>query len=378
MKNLAIIGASYLQLPLIRKAKELGYKTHVFAWKANDVGEEEADFFYPISIVEKEEILEKCKEISIDGICSIASDLAIITVNYVAQNLGLFSNSLICTERSTNKHLMRECFEKNNDPSPKSILINNIEDLENKDLIYPLIVKPIDRSGSRGITKVYCFDELEKAIEKAKKEGFDKNVLVEEFAKGQEYSVESISWKGNHTVLAITRKYTTGSPNFVETGHLEPAGLSEDLFKKICIVTKRALNSLGIEYGASHTEVKVDDKENIRIIEIGGRMGGDMIGSSLVEQTTGYDFVKAVIDVSLGNEPEKYISKNITNAGIKFIFNKNDYDLFNEVKSIENIKIIDCSFDDHFDDAVTDSSNRHGYFIMTSEDIGAIEDILER
>ena len=72
-KNLAIIGASYLQLPLIEKAKEMGYTTHVFAWKANDVGEEAADKFYPISIIEKEEILEVCKKIGICGICSIAS-----------------------------------------------------------------------------------------------------------------------------------------------------------------------------------------------------------------------------------------------------------------------------------------------------------------
>ena len=67
-KNLAIIGASYLQLPLIEKAKEMGYTTHVFAWAANDVGEEAADYFYPISIVEKEQILDVCRKIDICGI----------------------------------------------------------------------------------------------------------------------------------------------------------------------------------------------------------------------------------------------------------------------------------------------------------------------
>lgn len=84
-KNLAIIGASYLQLPLIEKAKEMGYTTHVFAWAANDVGEKAADYFYPISIIEKDQILEICEKIGICGICSIASDVAVITVNYVAE-----------------------------------------------------------------------------------------------------------------------------------------------------------------------------------------------------------------------------------------------------------------------------------------------------
>ena len=71
-RNLAIIGASYLQLPLIKKAKEMGYITHVFAWDTNDIGEKEANYFYPISIVEKEEILKICIQKNICGICSIA------------------------------------------------------------------------------------------------------------------------------------------------------------------------------------------------------------------------------------------------------------------------------------------------------------------
>ena len=91
MKNdLAIIGASYLQLPLIEKAKSMGFTTHVFAWAANDVGEKAADHFYPISIVEKDQIAEKCREIGICGICSIATDLGNYTVNYVANKLVVF------------------------------------------------------------------------------------------------------------------------------------------------------------------------------------------------------------------------------------------------------------------------------------------------
>ncbi len=379
MKKIAIIGASYLQLPLIRKAKKMGLITHVFAWKANDVGEKEADYFYPISIIEKEEILKKCIEVHIDGICSIASDLAIITVNYVAQNMGLVSNDFNCTVKSTNKHFMRKCFEENNDPSPKSILVDSIDDLNQKNLVYPLIVKPIDRSGSRGITKVFNDSELIFAIEKAKHVGFDKKALVEEYADGQEYSVESISWNGIHTILTVTKKYTTGSPNFIETGHLEPADISDILFIKTKNTINHALNSLGIKYGASHSEIKIDTKGNIKLIEIGGRMGGDMIGSSLVELSTGFDYVKSVIDVSLGNKPDNYDNKRIQNAGIKFLFNKNDYVLFEAARKNKKIKIIDYFIDgSNFSETVTDSSNRHGYYIMVSNNADEIKQILEK
>ena len=150
-KNLAIIGASYLQLPLIQKAKEMGYITHVFAWAANDVGEKEADYFYPISIIEKEQILEVCRKINICGICSISSDVAVVTVNYVAEKLGLTGNTIASTGKCTNKHLMREAFEKSGDPSPRSILVDDSVNLYKINLEYPVIVKPTDRSGSRGI-----------------------------------------------------------------------------------------------------------------------------------------------------------------------------------------------------------------------------------
>ena len=166
-RNIAIIGASYLQLPLIEKAKEMGFITHVFAWAANDIGETAADYFYPISITEVDEITEKCREIGICGICSIATDLGNYTVNFVANKLGLPGNSMECTRMSTNKHLMREAFERCGDPSPKSILVDATSDLSALDLDYPVIVKPTDRSGSRGIFKLETPEGLEDAVKAA-------------------------------------------------------------------------------------------------------------------------------------------------------------------------------------------------------------------
>ena len=367
MKNIAIIGASYLQLPLINKAKQLGYITHVFAWKANDVGEKEADFFYPISIVEKEKILEKCREIEIDAISSIGSDLAIITVNYVAQNMGLLSNDLECTNKSTNKNLMRKCFAENNDPSPKSLLVESTDDIK-EDISFPIIVKPLDRSGSRGITKLYDNNELDEAIDVAKKEGFEKKALIEEFIEGQEYSVECISFEGKHQFLQLTYKYTTGSPHFIEIAHLEPAPVSNILLEKIIKIVFHALDSLGIKYGASHSEIKIDDNGNIKIIEIGGRMGGDMIGSSLVHLSTGYDYVENVINISLNNKPTLYERLSNKYSAVIYIFDKNDLNKLDEIKKEDSGILVEYEVFDDCNDKITDSSNRHGYFIICSDD----------
>lgn len=366
MKKIAIIGASYLQEPLIEKAKEMGLETHVFAWKSGDIGEKTADYFYPISIVEKENILKECQKIGIDGICSIASDLAAVTVNYVAHAMNLIGNTPECVRVSTNKHAMRECFEKNGDPSPKSMKVASAADLQGIELKYPVIVKPLDRSGSRGITKLNDETGLSEAIERAKEQGFEKYALVEEFAVGQEYSVEYISWEGKHTFLALTQKYTTGAPHFIETGHLEPAFVEEPLLTTVKRVVEHALDSLGVTYGASHSELKISPAGEIKLIEIGARMGGDCIGSSLVPLSTGVDFVSDVIRVAMGEMPR--IDKTVSRAAaIRFVFCRKDLETLERIR-LEHPEYLVCeNIAEITGEEVADSSARFGYYVLVAD-----------
>ncbi|MEI3526412.1 MAG: ATP-grasp domain-containing protein [Eubacteriales bacterium] len=298
MKKIVIIGANSFQNPLILKAKSLGYETHVFAWQDGSVGERTADYFYPISIVERDAILEKCKELRPDAVTSIGSDLAMLTVNYVAGTLGLPCNSMECTEISTNKYAMRKAFRAAGVPVPgffEADADTTAEDL--KELKLPVIVKPTDRSGSRGITKVETWGQLKPALQDSVDNSFEKKAIVEEYLTGPEYSCECISCQGDHHFLAVTKKYTTGEPHFIETGHLEPAPLTEEQSAAIQRAVFAGLDALKVENGASHTEFKLEGSE-VRIIEIGARMGGDCIGSDLVELSTGYDFVRMVLDVA--------------------------------------------------------------------------------
>lgn len=366
MRKLAIIGASYLQKSLIEKAKSYGIETHVFAWKANDIGEKCADYFYPISITEKESILNKCRTIGIDGICSIASDLAVNTVNYVASNMSLVGNSMESSAISTNKFLMKKAFSNASIPTPTSIQVESIDDLKNLSLKFPLIVKPVDRSGSRGITELFSTQGLRAAIERAKDYGYIKKVLVEEYAEGQEYSVECITWEGKHDLLAITRKFTTGTPHFIETGHIEPSGLDLETSLRIKKIVFRALDSLMIEYGASHSEIKIDHSGNIKVIEIGARGGGDCICSNLVELSTGIDFVKAVIDVALGNKPI-IMKKHNKASAIRYIIGKGDLDDYYQLFNFRPDTIVESDIRTDFENAVIDSSSRHGYYIMQAD-----------
>ena len=377
-KNIVIIGANEFQNPLILRAKELGYTTHVFAWQADDIGEYSADHFYPISIIEKERILDICRTLEPVGIVSIASDLAAITVNYVAEALGLIGNGMESALAATNKHLMRKAFEKAGLPSCKSILAGENIDLTALNVDFPVIVKPTDRSGSRGIFKVSKAEDLAKAVEFAREPSFEKKVLIEEFAEGREYSIEYISFNGEHHFLACTEKFTTGAPMFVETGHLQPPKhMDSETLAKIQALVPQVLDCLGVRHGASHTELKIDENGNIKLIECGARMGGDCIGSDLVYLSRGIDFVQAVTEVSCGIRPRLQQVREERISAIRFIFSQQDLTCFENIKALHPENIYRQSEFLPIDGRkISDSSTRYGFYILIADSMDEMTALL--
>lgn len=365
MKKLAIIGASYLQEPIVKKAKQMGIYTICFAWADGATCAEICDKFYDISIIEKEQILEICKKEQIDGITTIASDTATLTVNYVASRMGLISNPDEYSEICTNKFKMRQCFMDADVPSPKFTLVDDEGKYSIKGFRFPLIVKPTDRSGSRGVEKVLDPVQLESAIKRARKDSFEGKAIIEEFVTGREISVEGISFEGNHTILQITDKVTTGAPFFVELGHHQPSSLSDEIKDKVKQIVLNALDALHIQYGASHSELKIDEDGNIRVIEIGARMGGDFIGSNLVQLSTGYDFVKGVIDVSLGTFEVPKLTQN-NYSGVYFLCKETEWVKPHILNYKDNPDIVEARITDPVLRNIECSGDRSGYLIYQS------------
>ena len=371
-QKLAVIGASYLQQPLVEKAKEMGLEVHCFAWEDGAVCKDIADHFYPISIIEKEEILSICQQIGINGICTIASDVAAPTVAYVAEKMGLVGNSYESAVRANNKYLMRESFSKADVPCPKYMVatpdtLNTPSVLDGlREFQYPIIIKPSDRSGSLGVSKICAPAEYYPAIDKAMEVSFRHEAMIEEFIEGREISVEFISYQGHHYPLQITDKVTTGAPHFVELEHHQPSSLSKDMYETIYSITEKALNALGITNGASHSEYKITPKGRIAIMEIGARMGGDFIGSDLVRLSTGYDFLKGVIEVALGIFKKPNITEH-KYSGLYFLSKETEYlmPIFNEWESNHEIRF--CEVMDNNLRNVLCSADRSGYFIYQSD-----------
>ena len=364
MKKLAIIGANEAITILINKARELGYETHVFAWECGDPGEKAADFFYPISISDKEQILQKCREIGIDGICSITSDFAAPVVAYVARSLGLPGNPERTDLVARNKYEMRKAFkEYGGIYCPKFMEADNSFDISAvSDFHFPVIVKPTDRWSSKGITRVDKIEDLMAAVKTAVDESFNNKAIIEEFMEGPEYSAECIVYKGEASILTFTQKVTTGYPHYIETGHIQPSDIPLDDQERIKEIIKRALNALSITNSVAHAEFRILATGDIGFMEIGARMGGDCIGTDLTPLSTGIDYVKMVIDVACGNPPCFDIVTEPHPAEIKFIIDRGDIELFNRTAPDKIVRR--SEFDTSFNNEVKDSSTRHGYYIL--------------
>ena len=362
--KIAILGASKPHLPLYLKAKELGLETYCIAWAEGAFCKDYADHFHDISIIDKEAIVDLCIREGIKGIVSNALEPAVPTMAYVAEKCGFNGISYSTALTATNKVKMRRCIEKHRAcPQPHFEILN--ESTYSIDT-FPVIIKPSDSSCSNGVSKVTCQEELDVAIRNAFSASNQHEVLVEEYIEGKEISVESISFHNKHYILTITDKETTGAPHFVETAHHQPSQLNLDLQKKIKTYTNNILNAIGISNGAAHSEFKIDADGNVYFIEVGARGGGDFISYQLVELSTGYDYIKGMIEVALNQFTEPNINEG-KKSGVYFLSKETS-----NIKSFieENYKqpwMIDYHIENKPLIELTKSQDRIGYFIYQGD-----------
>lgn len=372
MKKLAVIGASYLQLPLVRQAKQMGVRVICFAWPEGAVCADVCDSFYPISIVEREKILEICQKERVDGITSIASDVAVPTMAYVAQKMGLVGNTTESAAKSTNKYLMRQALWAAGVPCPKFAIVGEGENVAScvDKMSFPLVVKPTDRSGSMGVTRVDHMDELGTAVATAISDSFCRKAIVEEcITDMREISVEGISWDGQYHLLQITDKVTTGAPHYVELAHHQPACLSDELRNRIAEIVSRGISALDIRYGASHAELMISSDSCVYVTEIGARMGGDFIGSDLVYLSTGYNFLEGVVKCALGEFDGIRFDAHSRFSGVWFYAPQTQWvrDVIGGRMAIQNVDIVSRELQSEDVVPLTRSADRSGYFIYKSE-----------
>ena len=365
MNKLAVIGANEPLLPYYIQAKALGYTLIGIAWAEGAVCKKYCDKFYPVSFTEKDEVLRICRDEKIDGITSFSLESAIPTVVYVAQAMGLVGNTKECVSLIETKYAQRKAFENNGIPVPKFVKLKRGEKCNVSKMIFPIIVKPLDSGGSQGIMKLDAIEGLPEALEDAFNHSRTEQAIVEEFVDGREFSVEALSHNGKHYILQITDKVTSGAPHFIEMQHHQPADISNEVAERIKNMVGKALTALKIENSPSHTEIKLNTRGDLYIIEIGARLGGDYITSDLVRLSTGYDLVKGTIELALGRFKEPQLPQK-EYSGVYF-YSKLAPEIGEVIKNHEKWpEIVEWELSDKPLPEVKSNADRGGYFLYQS------------
>lgn len=308
MKKLLVLAAGILQIPVIKKAHEMGYYVIAADGDPNAVGLQYADKAIIANITSEKEMFDVARREEIDGVIHPCSEVSMNVMGYINDELHLHGISRDIAIRATNKHLMRKAFDMFGAPSPKSFCSANVQEGFHlfKSIKGTAILKPSRNSGSRGIAKIdsnITFYEFSLLFERSKKESRDKSVMIEQFVDGPEFSVEIIVWEGNINILQITDKKTTGAPYFVELGHSQPSLYTTEIVDAIRNAAEQGVKALGLNDCAAHAEVKYQNGKPY-LMEIGARLGGDFISTELTHLSTGVDMVAAAINVALGIPPD--------------------------------------------------------------------------
>ncbi|ENM9911798.1 ATP-grasp domain-containing protein [Campylobacter jejuni] len=346
-KHFFIIGGGDLQADLVLHAKK-DFITHVFDYNENCFCKDLADYFHPISIADKEKILELAIKFNIVGIATAATELGNLTTCYIGEKLNLGTNSYECAKNTTDKSLMKKVFERNNINHAKYFILKDEKDLE-QITNFPVVVKPSDRSAGRGVVKVFDKENLKKYFYKAKELSYNKIVLAEEVLKGRQFSVETISSHGKHQIVAITEEYLREGEfanDFLETQHLIPARITN--YQKNFIQNEiiKVLNAFNINFGASHIEIKLKTNTNrggveqnkLSVIEIATRIGGWR--DVLAYHSYGIDYLQLLIQSSLKQELKKVNTKAENFCLVKMIFTKEDYEFYKKLKALKPQMIV--------------------------------------
>lgn len=311
MKKILLLGGSAQQLVAIRAAKELGYHTVLCDYLPDNPGQYEADTFYQVSTTDVEAVYEIAKTEKVDGILAYASDPAALPAAIVAERLGLPTNPSKSVEILGLKHPWRKFLEETGFASPKatsfspSITVSQFAALVS-DYSFPIVIKPTDSSGSKGVTVLEKLDNLDKAIAWADSYSRNKILIAEEYIQRGFPDViggDIFVWDGKVVLfgeMACIRDYER-SP-LIPIGEKWPACLTDLQTARIHSELQRVVDALGIRFGEMNIEILLDKNDNVHFLELGPRAGGNMIPIQLSD-ALGIDLVKANVQAAMGETP---------------------------------------------------------------------------
>lgn len=367
-----VIGAGKFQLPAIIKAKEMGFKVLATDLDPNAPGFRSADFHRAVDIKDAEANLTLAKEFAIDGVISVVSELSVRTVSYVAQQLGLPGLNYDAAVATTDKAVMRAKFREVGLPTPKFIKVRTEQEAVKAilELALPVVMKPTDNSGSRGVTRIDKLSDVEFSFPLAKQNSHSGDIIIEQYLEGTEMTVEALSYNNRHQVLAMSSKQRIPFPYCVSIDLTYPPPFPKETLDKVRKLVISGLDALGINMGASHTEVMLTPQGPFPV-ETAARGGGFLIFSDIIPFISGVDILKQCIKMAMGEKVD--IRPKYAKAAVLRFFNLPPGKLvgvngLEEARALEGVHVVELAVNpgDIVKPIVSDGT-RHGQMVTLGD-----------
>lgn len=307
MKRILMLGGSASQVYAIKKAREMGHYVMICDYLPDNPGQYAADEFYQVSTTDKDAVLKLAERLNLDAVVCYASDPAAPTAAYVCEKLGLPTSPYDSVEILSDKAIFRQYLSEHGFHVPRAYSYESLSDLLGDEQVfeYPVMVKPVDSSGSKGINKVYKKEELEPAFYDAIKYSRSKKVIVEKFIqkKGYQISGDGFSVDGILKFRCFANEYYSGNgiKEYVPLGESWPSVLDKETQDRVHAELQRLITLLGMKTGAYNIEAVIDEHDDIYIMELGARNGGSLI-PQIIYYATGVDLVEYTIKAALGED----------------------------------------------------------------------------
>lgn len=338
-KKLLLLGGGYAEIPLIQAAKKLGFYVISSGNDPKGLGHKFADETQLKDYNDKKAILLLSKKLKINAICAGCNDFAALTASYVAEKLKLPGHdAFICSKLIHHKDTLRKFLKTHKIPSPyakafskKNSALSNLKNFK-----YPIIIKPVDLTGGKGITKANNQDEAKKAVNKAFKKSFVKRIIIEKFINGSHHGFSAFVSNGKVKFYFYDDEYYFNNPYLVSAAS-HPGTINKKLITLLVEIIEKISLKLRFKTGIVHVQLIITSSNELKIIEICRRAPGDLY-ILLVQYATGQNYPEFIVRSFSGMNCSSLKMQNKKKYTVRYCIMSKNFGVVKKIKIHNSVK----------------------------------------